>query len=198
MSRFDFFLKAIILDEKWSTLRSEQKLSDADETRNSRRILQILYKHIPMADNRKEKLETAIAGIKKQIAAPDTSPPLKAVLERALKKAEDEYATLETPAEKKAEGKAEDKKEEKKAEKQTGTHLETILFTRAEAESWEIPPFQRPVTRNQRVLALGDELGRFDETRRRTGDDARRRQGTPGSPAARADRNRDRPDLQGG
>ena len=43
-------------------------------------------------------------------------------------------------------------------DRNTETKVETIVFTRAEAEAWEVPPFQRPITVNQKVRDLAEEL----------------------------------------
>jgi hypothetical protein len=43
-------------------------------------------------------------------------------------------------------------------EKKTRTHVDTIVFTRAEAEAWKSPPFQRPLRMNTKALAIVDEI----------------------------------------
>lgn len=44
------------------------------------------------------------------------------------------------------------------AEKRTHTNVDTIEFSRADAEKWEIPGFQRPLKVNARLLAISDEI----------------------------------------
>src|ERR1022692_3215113 len=45
-----------------------------------------------------------------------------------------------------------------KIEKRTGTHVETILFTRDELVAWRLPDFQREVNANPKVQALKEDL----------------------------------------
>lgn len=45
-----------------------------------------------------------------------------------------------------------------KAEKQTHTQTDTIVITKDVLAEWDLPPFQRPLKANAKVLALAEEL----------------------------------------
>src|SRR5690348_13259959 len=45
------------------------------------------------------------------------------------------------------------------SEKKTGTHVETIEFTKEEAASWIVPEFQRGVRVNQNVKDVAAQIG---------------------------------------
>lgn len=49
-----------------------------------------------------------------------------------------------------------------KAEKATRSTVDTIGFSKAEAEGWELPPFQRPLKVNKKVRALGEVISAND------------------------------------
>lgn len=42
----------------------------------------------------------------------------------------------------------------KEAPKSVRSAMETLLFTRAEIDGWQLPKFQRPLRVNEKVLAL--------------------------------------------
>lgn len=46
----------------------------------------------------------------------------------------------------------------KKPEKITRTSVDTILFTREDAEGWKLPPFQRPLKVNQKVIDASKDI----------------------------------------
>lgn len=45
-----------------------------------------------------------------------------------------------------------------KPQKTTQTVVDTIMFTRAEAEAWRLPPFQRPLRVNEKVRVLAAQI----------------------------------------
>ncbi len=45
-----------------------------------------------------------------------------------------------------------------KMEKSTNTHVETIEFTREQAEAWTLAPFQRPLTINEKVRKVAQQI----------------------------------------